>query len=399
MRHKPVLLQEILENLNLPKGGVYIDCNLGDGGHTQAVIEAAIEAYGPDAGGITAIGFDLDKDAIERATANITSSPKVTEAIANGSFNPDTQLRLFRKNFRTLKDTLSKEGILKANQDDADGPGDTNSDASVADTNGVTPVTSVAPVADAILFDLGISSYEIDESGRGFSFQKDEPLSMTFGTSKRAPSVDGEIDHQFTAYDIVNTWQEENIADIIYAYGEDKYSRRIAKAIVDEREARKKAVAYESRDKNKPNEDIEAGIGGIRTTSELAEIIKKAYPAFARFGKTNPATRTFQALRIAVNDELRALQDALPQALEVLKPGGRLAVITFHSLEDRIVKQFFKEKAGEEHGEEDLVYGGFKPNQEPEVRLINKKPIAPGEKEVKENPRSRSSKLRIIEKL
>lgn len=391
MRHKPVLLQEILEGLNIPKGGVYIDCNLGDGGHTQAVIESAIGTYGANAGEITAIGFDLDQDAIQRATANITSSPKVAEAIASGAYNAGMQLRLFRKNFRTLRDTLSKEGILKAA---ADG--------------------SVEPVADAILFDLGISSYELDESGRGFSFQKDEPLAMTFGKSKRdinaAPAgasategaiggTDAEINHEFTAYDIVNTWQEENIADIIYAYGEDKYSRRIAKAIVDKREAIKKAVAYESRDKNKPNDDIEAGIGGIRTTAELADIVKGAYPAFARFGKTHPATRTFQALRIAVNDELRALQDALPQALEVLKPGGRLAVITFHSLEDRIVKQFFKEKAGEEHGEEDLIYGGFKPNQEPEVKLINKKPIVPSEAEVRENPRSRSSKLRIIEKL
>ncbi len=360
MRHKPVLLQEILENLKLPKGGVYIDCNLGDGGHAQAVIESL-------QGDVTAIGFDLDQDAIKRATENISSS---------ASFGEKTKLKLFRKNFRTLKETLSKEGIY-----------------------------SGEPVADAILFDLGISSYEIDESGRGFSFQKDEPLSMTFGKSKRtagnAPVTgsDGEIDHEFTAYDIVNTWQEENIADIIYAYGEDKYSRRIAKAIVDEREARKKAVAYESRDKNKPNDDIALGIGGIQTTTELAEIIKKAYPAFARFGKTNPATRTFQALRIAVNDELRALQDALPQALEVLKPGGRLLVISFHSLEDRIVKQFFKEKSGEERGEEDLIYGGFKPAQEAEIKIISKKPITPSEQEIKENPRSRSSKLRIIEKL
>jgi 16S rRNA (cytosine1402-N4)-methyltransferase len=349
MRHKPVLLQEILENLNLPKGGVYIDCNLGDGGHTQAVIESLN-------GDVTAIGFDLDQDAIKRATDNITSSD---------AFGANTKLKLFRKNFRTLKETLSKEGMLKIGEDG-----------------------SVEPIADAILFDLGISSYE-----------KDEPLSMTFGKSKRVVADGEEIDHEFTAYDIVNTWQEENIADIIYAYGEDKYSRRIAKAIVDEREARKKAVAYESRDKNKANEDIAAGIGGIQTTTELAEIIKKAYPAFARFGKTNPATRTFQALRIAVNDELRALQDALPQALEVLKPGGRLLVISFHSLEDRIVKQFFKEKSGEERGEEDLIYGGFKPAQEAEIRMISKKPITPSEAEIKENPRSRSSKLRIVEKL
>lgn len=371
MRHKPVLLQEILENLKLQKGGVYIDCNLGDGGHTQAVIESL-------QGDVTAIGFDLDQDAIKRATQNITSS---------NAFSANTKLKLFRKNFRTLKETLSKEGMLKIGKDGL-----------------------VEPFADAILFDLGISSYEIDESGRGFSFQKDEPLSMTFGKSKRTAgnvpvtesgdgAQDSEIDHEFTAYDIVNTWQEENIADIIFAYGEDKYSRRIAKAIVDKREALKKAVAYESRDKNKANEDIAVGVGGIQTTTELAEIIKGAYPAFARFGKIHPATRTFQALRIAVNDELRALQDALPQALEILKPGGRLLVISFHSLEDRIVKQFFKEKSGEERGEEDVIYGGFKPAEEAQIRMISKKPITPSEAEIKENPRSRSSKLRIAEKL
>lgn len=377
MRHKPVLLQEIIQDLKLPKGGVYIDCNLGDGGHTQAVIESAIKNL---AGDITAIGFDLDQQAIERATANITSSPVIKEAIANGTFDTSKQLRLFRKNFRHLKETLSKEGLLEM------------------DEAGV-----VQPIADAILFDLGISSFELDESGRGFTFQKDEPLSMTFGKSKRAiaegKNQDESADHEFTAYDIINTWREENIADIIYAYGEDKYSRRIAKAIVDRREALKKAVAYESRDKNKANEEIEAGVGGIRTTTELAEIIKQAYPAFARFGKIHPATRTFQALRIAVNDELRALQDALPQALEVLKPGGRLLVISFHSLEDRIVKQFFKEKAGEERGEEDVVYGGYAPGAEAEVKMITRKPITPSEAEIKENPRSRSSKLRIVEKL
>lgn len=377
MRHKPVLLQEIVENLTIPKGGVFIDCNLGDGGHSQAIIESL-------AGNVTAIGFDLDQEAIKRATENIVSSPIVTDAISKGTFNPDTQLKLFRKNFRTLTETLSKEGLLKGK----DGSNGSSSEDG-----------SMEPFADAILFDLGISSYEIDESGRGFSFQKDEPLSMTFGKSKRVVVAGEESDHEFTAYDIVNTWQEENIADIIYAYGEDKYSRRIAKAIVEEREARKKAVAYDSQDKNKANADIEAGVGGIQTTTELAEIIKKAYPAFARFGKTNPATRTFQALRIAVNDELQSLKDALPQAFGLLKPGGRLAVISFHSLEDRIVKNFFKEITGEERGEEDLVYGGYKKSHEAEAIHIGKKPIVPSEKEIKENLRSRSSKLRIIEKL
>ncbi len=324
MRHIPVLLQEVIQGLKVPKGGVYVDCNLGDAGHAEAILKGT-------EGKITIIGFDLDEDAIKRAKQNI-------EAIS--SLN---NIHLFRKNFRTLMETLSEAGIYKGE-----------------------------PVADAILFDLGISSYEIDESGRGFSFQKDEPLSMTFGTS---------TDHTFTAYDIVNTWDEENIADIIYAYGEDKYSRRIAKAIVQARESLKKQSADKQNDKSKAVQDIEEGKGGIQTSSELADIIKMSYPSFARFGKIHPATRTFQALRIAVNDELRALEEVLPQALQILKPGGRLAVISFHSLEDRIVKRFFKHMSEEE-----------------KVTIVNKKPIVPTEEETRGNPRSRSSKLRIIEK-
>jgi 16S rRNA (cytosine1402-N4)-methyltransferase len=281
--------------------------------------------------------------------------------IASGTFHPDTQLRFFRKNFRTLKDTLTEAGVYKG-----------------------------VPCIDSILFDLGISSYEIDESGRGFTFQKDEPLSMTFGTSSEYP---------FTAYEIVNTWDEKTIADIIYAYGEDTYAKRIAKVIVEEREARKKAVAYESKDKQSIEEGIRQRTIGICTSKDLAELIKKAYPVHARFGRTHPATKTFQALRIAVNDELRSIQEALPQALELLKPGGRLAVISFHSLEDRIVKQFFKEKMGGTSDEVDEVYGGYKPSGVAEVKAITKKPITPSEHEISENPRSRSSKLRIVEKL
>ena len=325
MRHIPVLLQEIMDGLKVPQGGVYIDCNLGDAGHVEEVLKTT-------GGKVTIIGFDLDADAIERATKNI-------EDVA--SMN---NVHLFRKNFRTISKTLSESGIYKG-----------------------------TPVADAILFDLGISSYEIDESGRGFSFQKDEPLSMTFGTSE---------DHAFTAYDIVNTWDEENIADIIYAYGEDKYSRRIAKAIVQKRESLKKESADSLNDKTQAVQDIEEGKGGIRTSSELADIIKMSYPSFARHGKIHPATRAFQALRIAVNDELRALEEALPQALEVLKVGGRLAVISFHSLEDRIVKRFFKQLA-----------------EDGKIKLITKKPIVPSDEETKRNPRSRSSKLRIVEKI
>jgi 16S rRNA (cytosine1402-N4)-methyltransferase len=325
MRHIPVLLQEIMDGLKVPQGGVYIDCNLGDAGHVEEVLKTT-------GGNVTVIGFDLDADAIERATKNIAAVSSMKD------------IHLFRKNFRTISNTLSEAGIYKGE-----------------------------PVADAILFDLGISSYEIDESGRGFSFQKDEPLSMTFGTS---------VDHSFTAYDIVNTWDEENIADIIYAYGEDKYSRRIAKAIVQNRENLKKSSADSQNDKTRAVLDIEEGKGGIQTSAQLADIIKMSYPSFARHGKIHPATRTFQALRIAVNDELRALEDALPQAIEVLKVGGRLAVISFHSLEDRIVKRFFKQLA-----------------EEGKIKSITKKPIVPSDEEIKRNPRSRSSKLRIIEKL
>lgn len=336
MRHKPVLLKEILQNLKIPKGGFFIDCNLGDGGHTQAVIESL-------EGDVTVAGFDLDENAIERATKNIESSSVVKE----NKFNLKKNLHLFRKNFRNLEETIA-------------GMGDEN--------------FPEGKKADAILFDLGISSYEIDESGRGFSFQKDEPLEMTFGKA-------GE-DHVFTAYDIVNSWQEENIADIIYAYGEEKYSRRIAKAIVEARERIRKEHAYMTGDKNISAEEKV----GIRTSSELAEIIKNAYPAFARFGRIHPATRTFQALRIAVNDELRSIHEALPQAVRLLKKGGRLAVISFHSLEDRIVKNFFKENSDSE-------------NLSATLKILTKKPIVPSEEEVAENPRSRSSKLRIAERI
>lgn len=369
MRHIPVLLKEILQGLNIPKGGVYVDCNLGDGGHSEAVIESL-------GGDVTVIGFDLDKDAITRAKENIKNSLSAKNsaqpAIAK-NFDINKKLYLFRKNFRTLEETISKASIdgVKDADDSAEG------------------------IADAILFDLGISSYELEESGRGFTFQKEEPLKMTFGNagapvkngSANASEADDNVDHAFTAYDIINTWQEENIADIIYAYGEDKYSRRIAKAIVERREALKKEFADANDDKSSAVQSIAEGAdavnanAGIATTTELADIIKKAYPSFARFGKIHPATRTFQALRIAVNDELRAIQDALPQAMRVLKPGGRLAVISFHSLEDRIVKRFFKAEA--DNGT---------------AQIITKRPIAPSEEERLANPRSRSSKLRILEK-
>ncbi|MFA5778381.1 MAG: 16S rRNA (cytosine(1402)-N(4))-methyltransferase RsmH [Candidatus Paceibacterota bacterium] len=204
---------------------------------------------------------------------------------------------------------------------------------------------------DSIIFDLGLSSDQLENSGRGFSFLKNEPLLMTM---KDNPSTE-----DITANDVVNTWSEKSLADIIYGYGEEKYSRRIAKGIV---EAREKAE--------------------IKTTSDLVKIISEAVPGIYKRGRLHFATRTFQALRIAVNDELGVLQTGLEKGFETLKTGGRMSVISFHSLEDRVTKKFYKtlEKEGK-------------------AILINKKPILAKEEELKNNPRSRSAKLRILEKI
>jgi 16S rRNA (cytosine1402-N4)-methyltransferase len=203
---------------------------------------------------------------------------------------------------------------------------------------------------DAMMLDLGLSSDQFETSGRGFSFKKDEPLLMTF-----AEKPD---EHDLTASYILNTWEEKSIADVIYGYGEERYALRIAKKIVQYRERKK-----------------------IETTHELVEIIQSAVPSSYRHGRIHPATRTFQALRITVNDELNTLKDGLRKGFEKLSKGGRMAVISFHSLEDRIVKHFNKEKAD----------AGL-------ATLITKKPVTPSDEELETNPRSRSAKLRIIEK-
>ncbi len=203
---------------------------------------------------------------------------------------------------------------------------------------------------DKILLDIGFSNLQIEHSERGFSFKRDEPLLMTF---RHNP---GESD--ITAREVVNEWSEESLRDIIRGYGEERFAGRIASGIIRARA-------------EKP----------IETSTELAEIVRNAVPPFARFGKIHPATKTFQAIRIAVNDELGALREALAKGFERLAPQGRMAVISFHSLEDRIVKEFFKTKA--QSGEGILIY---------------KKPITPGIKELERNPKARSAKLRIIEK-
>ncbi|MEK7156712.1 MAG: 16S rRNA (cytosine(1402)-N(4))-methyltransferase RsmH [Patescibacteria group bacterium] len=251
--------------------------------------------------GGTLIGIDADHDAILRAEEALEGvAPKV---------------HLVEANFRDLSSQLGKLGITEA---------------------------------DKILFDLGWSSFQLD-AGRGFSLKSDEPLLMTY--SKEAGAL--------TAQQIVNEWAEESIADVIFGWGEERYSRRIAKCIVERRAT-------------KP----------FTTARELAEAIYGAVPPRYRFGRIHPATRTFQALRIAVNDELGALSLGLADGWCHLAKGGRIAVITFHSIEDRLVKQTFKQ--WEEAGE---------------GKRITKKPLSPSEEEVASNPRSRSAKLRVIQKL
>jgi len=278
----------------------YLDGTLGGAGHALAIAQAF-------KGSINIIGLDRDPQAIERAKGRFT---------IHDSRSTNGKVILECESFRNLDKILDKHAVRSV---------------------------------DMILLDLGISSDELENSGRGFSFMKDEPLLMTMGDPARYP---------FTAKDIVNGWKEEDIANVIFAYGEERFARRIAKAIVAYREKK-----------------------SIETTLELAEIVKTAVPGFTRRSKINPATKTFQALRIAVNDELVALKEGLSKGYGRLNPGGRIAVISFHSLEDRIVKDFFRGKTAD---------GG--------AVLINKKPITASPQELAENPRSRSAKLRIIEK-
>ena len=210
--------------------------------------------------------------------------------------------------------------------------------------------TAAPDSADAILFDLGISMFHYVESERGFSFRRDEKLDMRLNP-----------DEGVSAADIVNGYSEEALADVIYRYGEERYSRRIARAIVERRQEKE-----------------------IERSAELADIIFYAVPRDYRYGRIHPATRTFQALRIEVNGELSKIEPALKSAIRVLKKGGRIGIITFHSLEDRIVKWFFKGEAAKD---------------DPEIRIITRKPIVPGAEEEEENAPSRSAKLRVIEKI
>jgi 16S rRNA (cytosine1402-N4)-methyltransferase len=312
-RHIPVMLDEILSLLELKDGGHYIDCTLGGGGYTFAISKIAGKN-----GGVLAI--DMDSGAIKRAEKKIEEK-KVNNII------------LENDNFANLEEVYRKNW---------------------PDKKGV----------DGIVFDLGLSSDQLEDVDRGFSFKSDTPLDMAFGS----PSPG-------STFDLVNHSREEKLAGILRDLGEERFSGRIAKAIVKEK-------------RQKP----------IETTGRLVEIIREAVPSFYRNNKKyHFATKTFMALRIATNKELENLMSALPQALGLLKKGGRMAVVSFHSLEDRIVKNFFRSES------RDCVCPPKLPQcvcrHKAALKILTKKPMIPSANEVMKNPRSRSSKLRVVEKI
>ena len=305
--HKPVLLEESLRALDIKPGGAYVDGTLGRAGHSLAILRR-LE-------GGRLIGIDRDQSAIDAARERLADfAARVT---------------LVHGNFQDLGDILRDLGVRRV---------------------------------DGMLFDLGVSSPQLDEPERGFSYMHDAPLDMRMDTSA---SLD--------AAQVVNTWSYEELRRILYEYGEERFAPQIARAIVRRREE-----------------------GPIAATGELVELIRSAMPTAALREKQHPAKRTFQAIRIAVNGELEALPPMLEAAAEALSPGGRLAVITFHSLEDRIVKQTMRT----------LATGCTCPpefpvcvcGKKPKLRLLSRRPTAAGPEELQENPRSRSAKLRWAER-
>ena len=305
--HKPVLLDECIEALNIRPEGTYVDGTLGRAGHSREIARRLTTGR--------LICIDRDMAAIDAAEERLAPwMDRVT---------------LVHQNFAELG------GVLR--------------DAGVAG-------------ADGMLFDLGVSSPQLDDASRGFSYMQDAPLDMRMDT--QAP---------LTAYEVVNTWSADELRRILYEYGEERYAPAIARAIVRARET-----------------------APVKTTLELVDVIKSAMPPAALREKQHPAKRSFQAIRIAVNGELEALPPMLRSAVEALNPGGRLAVITFHSLEDRIVKRTMQ----------DLARGCTCPpefpvcvcGKKPRIKVLTRKPIVSGETELTENPRARSAKLRVAEK-
>jgi len=315
--HQPVLLRETMALLAPEAGGLYLDCTVGTGGHTEAILQASAETL--------VVGIDRDEDAVEAAVKRL------------GRFGE--RFQAVQADFRQLRETLNQLSIDQV---------------------------------DGILADLGVSSLQLERAERGFSFQQEGPLDMRMDRRQ-----------QLTAADLVNTLSEEKLADIIYQFGEERLARRIARAIVRERERH-----------------------SIEMTTQLANIVLRACGGLKR-GRIHPATRPFQALRIAVNDELKDLDTFVEVAIDVLKPGGRLAVISFHSLEDRILKRAFNLSAGQCQCPSRLailevespVTGCPRCGAKRRVEILTRKPVKPSVAEVAMNPRARSAKLRACRKL
>lgn len=304
--HLPVLFDETLDWLDPKPGGVYVDCTVGGGGHAEGILARS----SPDG---RLLGLDADPTALVEAEA---------------------RLRPYTSRFTLVHDNYAS----------------LERDARWHD---------FAP-CDAVLFDLGVSSFELDRPERGFSFRADAPLDMRFDQTQGQ-----------TAADLVNTLSEADLADVLFRYGEEPRARAIARAVAAER-------------RRVP----------IETTAQLARLVERVVGSR---GRIHPATRTFQALRIAVNRELERLEAALPQAVEILKPGGRLAVITFHSLEDRIAKRFIADQARGCVCPRELpvcVCG-----RQPGLEVLTRKAVTPSEEEIRRNPRSRSAKLRVARKI
>jgi 16S rRNA (cytosine1402-N4)-methyltransferase len=306
--HDSVLPGECLEQLAVKPDGVYVDATAGGGGHTALIAGKLTSGH--------VYGFDKDDVALEAAAGRLVSYKN--------------RVTLLRGDFRNMKQTLAAHGV--------DG------------VNGV-------------LFDLGVSSPQLDDAARGFSYRNDAPLDMRMDRSQN-----------LTARDIVNGWPEAEIARVLRDYGEERYAARIASAIARNRER-----------------------APVETTSQLVEIIRKAMPGKALREDQHPARRTFQALRIAVGDELGALREGLASAIDVLIPGGRVACISFHSLEDRIVKQTFVSFASGCECPPDFPVCTCK--RTPSLRLLTKKPVKASPGEIDKNPRARSAVLRAAEKL
>lgn len=307
-KHVSVLLNECIDALNIKEDGIYVDCTLGGAGHSSHILKHLSKDG-------MLIGIDQDRDALKAAKERLKDYDNV---------------RYVHSNFYNIDNILTELGVDKV---------------------------------DGILMDLGVSSYQLDEASRGFSYMQDAHLDMRMNR-----------DNDFSAYEVVNNYSEEELYKIIRDYGEERFAKRIANFIVNKR-----------------------NIKPIETTFELVDIIKAAIPAKARREGPHPAKRTFQAIRIEVNSELKILNKTIEDGINRLNPGGRMAIITFHSLEDRIVKLKFRELENPCTCPKEFpvcVCG-----KKPLVKVLSKKGIAPTEKEIEENPRSRSAKVRVVEKI